>query len=175
MGRAILRQLLAAGLAAAVLLAASPAGANLWRLTVKEAATAAGRRCCCRKSPCRAGISRPMGGPRGHALVVLPETVGRQAVIASAKVLEGLRYYLRDAPVEFALPNQLTLARGGKVLDAAALRAMAVETLTPQVAALGGEAAGSVTTPTISLWTTKPASAWPLPRSRPARPFFGMW
>ena len=142
MGRAVIRQLIAAGLAAAVLLAACPAGAGLWRLTVKEAAAAAGERVLLSE------IAEPVGEFPADAWATLgatplwyaPETVGRQAVIPSAKVLEGLRYYLRDAPVEFSLPNQLVLARGGKVLDEAQLRAMAVETLTPKVAALGGEA-----------------------------------
>ena len=142
MGRAVFRQLISAGLAAAILLAACPAGAGLWRLAVKEAATAAGERVLLSE------IAEPSGDFPADAWAVLgatplwyaPETVGRQTVIPSAKVLEGLRYYLRDAPVEFSLPNQVVLARGGKVVDAAQLRALAVETLTPQVAALGGEA-----------------------------------
>ena len=142
MGRAVFRQLIVAGLAAAVLLAACPAGAGLWRLAVKEAATAAGERVLLSE------LAAPSGDFPADAWAALgatplwyaPETVGRQTVIPSAKVLEGLRYYLRDAPVEFSVPNQVTLGRGGKVLDAVQLRALAVETLTPQVAALGGEA-----------------------------------
>ena len=142
MGRAVIRRLIVAGLAAAMLLAASPAGAGLWRLAVKEAAVAGGERVLLSE------IAEPIGEFPPDAWATLgatplwfaPEAVGRQMVIPSAKVLEGLRYYLRDAPVEYSLPGQLTLARGGKVLDAAALRAMAVETLTPKVAALGGEA-----------------------------------
>ena len=142
MGRSLLRILAGLGLAAAVVLAALPAGAGLWRLSVRDAATAAGERVLLSE------IAEPQGEFPADAWAVLgatplwyaPETVGRQAVIPSAKVLEGLRYYLRDAPVEFALPTQLTLARGGKVAAAAELRTMAVETLTPKVAALGGEA-----------------------------------
>lgn len=142
MSRAVVRSLVAAGLAAAVLLAASSAGAGLWRLAVREAATAAGERVLLSE------LAEPQGEFPADAWATLgatplwyaPEAVGRQTVIPSAKVLEGLRYYLRDAPVEFSLPTQVTLARGGKVVEAAELRAMAVETLTPKVAALGGEA-----------------------------------
>jgi flagella basal body P-ring formation protein FlgA len=133
---------IAAAFAAGCLLASLPAGAGLWRLTVREAATAAGERVLLSE------IAEPAGEFPADAWAVLgatplwyaPEAVGRQAVIPSAKVLEGLRYYLRDAPVEYALPNQLVVRRGGRVVAAAALRAMAVETLTPKVAALGPEA-----------------------------------
>jgi flagella basal body P-ring formation protein FlgA len=142
MGRAIMRFLVSFGLCAAVVLAAFPAGAGLWRLAVREAATAAGERVLLSE------IAEPQGDFPADAWAVLgatplwyaPEAVGRQAVIPSAKVLEGLRYYLRDAPVEYSLPTQLTLARGGRVAAAADLRTLAVETLTPMVAALGNEA-----------------------------------
>lgn len=144
MGRIIIRLLAAATLSVAVLLAALPvgAGAGLWRLAVKDAASAAGERVLLSE------IAEPQGEFPADAWAALgatplwyaPEAVGRQVVVPSAKVLEGLRYYLRDAPVEFSLPPQLTLARGGKVLPAASLRTLAVETLTPKVAALGSEA-----------------------------------
>ncbi|KHK02159.1 flagellar basal body P-ring formation chaperone FlgA [Desulfovibrio sp. TomC] len=142
MGRSLLRILAGLGLAAAVVLAALPAGAGLWRLAVRDVATAAGERVLLSE------IAEPQGDFPADAWATLgatplwyaPETVGRQAVIPSAKVLEGLRYYLRDAPVEFSLPTQLTLGRGGRVVAAPALRTMAVETLTPKVSALGDEA-----------------------------------
>jgi len=142
MKRRTMRLGLVAGLTLSVLLAAWPAGAALWRLAVKEAATAAGERVLLSE------IAAPQGEFPADAWATLgatplwfsPETVGKQAVITSAKILEGLRYYLRDAPVEYVLPNQLTLARGGRVLSAEELRAMAVETLTQKVAALGPEA-----------------------------------
>lgn len=126
----------------AVLAVAWPARAGLWRLSVKEAATAAGERVLLSE------IADPQGDFPAEAWAALgatplwyaPETVGKQTVIAASKVLEGLRYYLRDAPVEYALPNQLTLMRGGKVVSGEELKAMAVETLTPKVAALGPEA-----------------------------------
>lgn len=129
-------------LAAAWLLAALPAGAGLWRITVREAATAAGERVLLSE------IAEPSGEFPADAWAVLggtplwyaPEAVGRVSVIPSAKVMEGLRYYLRDAPVEYALPSQLTVRRGGRVVSGQELRAMAVETLTPKVAALGAEA-----------------------------------
>ncbi|MEA4857713.1 flagellar basal body P-ring formation chaperone FlgA [Solidesulfovibrio sp.] len=130
----------AAGLA--VLALSLPARAGLWRLSVKEAACAAGQRVLLSE------IADPQGEFPADAWASLgatplwyaPETVGKQAVIPAAKVLEGLRYYLRDAPVEYALPNQLTLSRGGRVMGHEELRAMAVEVLTPKVAALSGEA-----------------------------------
>ncbi|WP_428560134.1 MAG: flagellar basal body P-ring formation chaperone FlgA [Solidesulfovibrio sp. DCME] len=119
-----------------------PARAALWRLSVKEAACAAGERVLLSE------IAEPQGEFPPDAWAALgatplwysPETVGKLAVIPAGKVLEGLRYYLRDAPVEFALPNQLTLSRGGRVMGHEELRAMAVEVLTPKVAALSGEA-----------------------------------
>jgi len=138
----ILQLAMIATLTVSMSLAACPAGAALWRLAVKEAATTSGERVLL------SDIAAPQGEFPADAWATLgatplwyaPETVGKQAVIPSAKVLEGLRYYLRDAPVEYSLPNQLVLMRGGKVLSNEELRAMAVETLTPKVAALGGEA-----------------------------------
>jgi len=142
MKRAIIRPVVVAAMAAAMLFAAWPAGAGLWRLAVREAATASGERVLL------SDIAEPQGEFPADAWATLgatplwyaPETVGRQAVVPADKVLEGLRYYLRDAPVEFSLPRQLTLMRGGKVVSSEELRAKAVETLTPKVAALGGEA-----------------------------------
>ena len=132
----------AAALCLAVLAWALPARAGLWRLSVKEAACAAGERVLLSE------IAEPQGDFPPDAWAALkatplwyaPETVGKQAVIPAAKLLEGLRYYLRDAPLEFALPNQLVLARGGRVMGHEDLRALAVEQLTPKVAALGAEA-----------------------------------
>jgi flagella basal body P-ring formation protein FlgA len=126
----------------AVVLAASPAGAALWRLAVKDAACVVGTRVLLRE------IAEPQGDMPPDAWATLgatplwwsPEIVGRQVVLPSDKVLEGLRYYLRDAPVEYALPNQTVIMRGGKVLSGDELRAMAVEALTPKVEALGPEA-----------------------------------
>ncbi|EHJ46195.1 flagella basal body P-ring formation protein FlgA [Solidesulfovibrio carbinoliphilus subsp. oakridgensis] len=142
MKRRMLRSALAAVMCLSVFLAAWPAGAALWRLSVREAATAAGERVLLSE------IASPQGEFPAEAWAALgatplwysPETVGKQTVIAASKVLEGLRYYLRDAPVEYVLPNQLTLMRGGRVVPGEELRAMAVETLTPKIAALGPEA-----------------------------------
>jgi flagella basal body P-ring formation protein FlgA len=137
----LIKTIVAAALLAGLLLAAVAAEAARWRLSVKEAATAAGERVLLSE------IAEPQGAFPADAWATLgatplwyaPETVGKQTVIPAAKVLEGLRYYLRDAPVEYALPNQLVLMRGGKALSREELRAMAVETLTPKVATLGGE------------------------------------
>lgn len=137
----LIKTVVAAALLAGLLLAAVAAEAARWRLSVKEAATAAGERVLLSE------IAEPQGAFPADAWATLgatplwyaPETVGKQTVIPAAKVLEGLRYYLRDAPVEYALPNQLVLMRGGKALSREELRAMAVETLTPKVATLGGE------------------------------------
>ena len=142
MKRAIIRRIVVAVAAAAALLAALPAGAGLWRLAVREAATASGERVLL------SDIAEPQGEFPADAWATLgatplwyaPETVGRQVTISPEKVLEGLRYYLRDAPVEYSLPKQMTLMRGGKVVPAEALRTKAVETLTAKVASLGGEA-----------------------------------
>jgi flagella basal body P-ring formation protein FlgA len=125
-----------------LLAAAWPARAALWRLAVKEAACAAGPRVLLSE------IASPQGDMPREAWLTLgatplwysPEAVGRQVVLPAEKVLQGLRYYLRDAPVEFALPNQTTLMRGGRVLSGEELRSMAVEALTPKVEALGAEA-----------------------------------
>ncbi len=133
--------ILAAMVLAAQLVAAGPARAGLWRLSVKNAATAAGERVLLSE------IAEPQGEfppdawatLKNTALWYAPESVGRQAVIPADKLLEGLRYYLRDAPVEYALPNQLVLRRGGRVVTGDELRTMAVEQLTPKVVALGGE------------------------------------
>lgn len=138
----LIKTVVAAALLAGLFLAAGAAQAARWRLSVKEAATAAGERVLLSE------IAEPQGAFPADAWATLgatplwyaPETVGKQTVIPAAKVLEGLRYYLRDAPVEYALPNQLVLMRGGKVLSREELRAMAVETLTPKVATLGSEA-----------------------------------
>jgi flagella basal body P-ring formation protein FlgA len=131
-----------AALCLALLAYAWPAAAGLWRLSVKDAACAAGERVLLSE------IAEPQGQFPPDAWATLgatplwysPETVGKQTVIPAAKLLEGLRYYLRDAPVEFALPNQLTLSRGGRVMGHEELRALAVEQLTPKVTALSGEA-----------------------------------
>lgn len=125
-----------------LLAVAWPVRAALWRLAVKEAACAAGPRVLLSE------IAAPQGAmPQGAwsalgatPLWYSPQAVGRQVVLPAEKVLEGLRYYLRDAPVEFVLPNQTTLMRGGRVLSGEELRAMAVEALTPKVEALGAEA-----------------------------------
>lgn len=142
MKRRMLLLTLAVALAMTALLASLPAGAALWRLAVKDAATASGERVLLSE------IAAPQGDFPADAWATLsatplwfsPESVGKQTIIPSAKVLEGLRYYLRDAPVEFVLPKQLTLTRGGRVVSGEDLRAKAVEALTPKVAALGGEA-----------------------------------
>jgi len=143
MQRHFSRRMLFAALMAAMLLAAAwPAGAALWRLTVKEAATAAGPRVLLSE------IAAPQGDMPRDAWASLgatplwysPKIVGREVVLPAEKVLEGLRYYLRDAPVEFEMPNQTVIMRGGKVLSGEELRAMAVETLTPKVEALGPDA-----------------------------------
>lgn len=129
--------------AATVLMAAArPAEAGLWRLAVRDAACAAGPRVLLSE------IAEPQGDMPPEAWKTLgatplwwsPEIVGRQVVLPSDKVLEGLRYYLRDAPVEYVLPKQVAIMRGGKVLSGDALRALAVESLTPKVEALGAEA-----------------------------------
>ncbi|WP_300164149.1 flagellar basal body P-ring formation chaperone FlgA [Solidesulfovibrio sp.] len=133
---------MAAGACLLVLALALPAQAALWRLTVRDAACASGERVLLSE------IAEPQGEFPADAWAALgatplwyaPESVGKKAVIPASKLLEGLRYYLRDAPVEFALPGQLTLSRGGKVMGHEELRALAVEQLTPKVAALGGEA-----------------------------------
>ena len=125
-----------------VLVAAVPAGAALWRLAVKDAACAAGPRVLL------AEIAQPQGDMPPGAWATLgatplwwsPEVVGRQVVLPADKVLEGLRYYLRDAPLEYVLPNQVAIMRGGKVLSGDELRTMAVEALTQKVEALGPEA-----------------------------------
>ncbi len=133
---------MAAGACLLVLAFSLPAQAALWRLTVRDAACASGERVLLSE------IAEPQGEFPADAWAALgatplwyaPESVGKKAVIPASKLLEGLRYYLRDAPVEFALPGQLTLSRGGKVMGHEELRALAVEQLTPKVAALGGEA-----------------------------------
>lgn len=141
MNRRFSRPLLVVVLVALVA-AASPAGAALWRLAVKDAACAAGTRVLLSE------IAQPQGDMPPEAWKTLgatplwwaPEIVGRQVVLPSDKVLEGLRYYLRDAPVEYVLPNQVAIMRGGKVLSGDELRALAVESLTPRIEALGAEA-----------------------------------
>ena len=144
------RMLLVATATILVLAAAWPAGAALWRLTVKEAACAAGPRVLLSE------IASPQDDMPKEAWASLgntplwysPKIVGRQVVLPAEKVLEGLHYYLRDAPVEFAMPNQTVIMRGGKVLSGEELRAMAVESLTPKVEALGSDAhLSSVTVP----------------------------
>lgn len=126
----------------ATVLAAAPAAAGLWRLAVKDAACAAGPRVLLSE------IAEPQGNMPPQAWASLgatplwwsPETVGRQVVLPADKVLEGLRYYLRDAPVEYVMPHQTVIMRGGRVLTGEQLRTMAVESLTPKVEALGTEA-----------------------------------
>lgn len=140
MSRLIRTTVLALG--AILLVATGTAEAALWRLSVKDAACAAGERVLLSE------IADPQGEFPADAWAALgatplwyaPETVGKQTIIPAAKLLEGLRYYLRDAPVEYALPNQLVLSRGGRVVTQETLRTMAVETLTPKLAALGNEA-----------------------------------
>ena len=143
MKRHLPRQLTLAALVTAALVAmAWPAGAALWRLAVKEAACAAGTRVLLSEIAAPEGDMPPEAWSTLGAtpLWYAPESVGRQVVLPSEKVLAGLRYYLRDAPVEFALPTQTVIMRGGKALSGDELRAMAVETLTPKVEALGPEA-----------------------------------
>lgn len=144
------RMLLVATATILVLAAAWPAGAALWRLTVKEAACAAGPRVLLSEiaSPQEDMPKEAWASLGNTPLWYSPKIVGRQVVLPAEKVLEGLHYYLRDAPVEFAMPNQTVIMRGGKVLSGEELRAMAVESLTPKVEALGADAhLSSVTVP----------------------------
>jgi len=143
MQRHFSRRILVACLVAVGLLAAAwPAGAALWRLTVKEAATAAGPRVLLSE------LAIPQEDMPKDAWATLgatplwysPRIVGRQVVLPAEKVLQGLHYYLRDAPLEFEMPNQTVIMRGGKVLSGDELRTMAVETLTPKIQALGNDA-----------------------------------
>lgn len=143
MQRHVSRRILIVCLVAAGLLAAArPARAALWRLTIKEAATAAGPRVLLSE------LAVPQQDMPGDAWAALgatplwysPRIVGRQVILPAEKVLQGLRYYLRDAPLEFEMPNQTAIMRGGKVLSSDELRAMAVEILTPKIQALGADA-----------------------------------
>lgn len=132
---------LAAVLIALLGLARPALAGDAWRLVIKPAACASGQRVLL------AEIAVPDPDVPAAAWAALaptplwdaPEAVGRQTVIPARQALEALRHYLRDAPVEYVLPAQLAVQRGGKALYRADIEALAEAFLAPRLAELSGE------------------------------------
>ncbi len=115
---------------------------QLWTLRIKQAVAVSGDR------PLLGEIAEPAEGFPEAAWKSLsrtplwksPEKPGAMMVIPADKVVNALRYYLRDAPVEYLAPNQVAVRRGGRVLNQEELGAMAVEYLTQKIKDFPGQA-----------------------------------
>ncbi|MDR3641472.1 MAG: flagellar basal body P-ring formation chaperone FlgA [Humidesulfovibrio sp.] len=68
-----------------------------------------------------------------------PERTGRQMALSRDKLLAMLRYYAEDIAGACALPTQLVVQRGGKVIDGADIMQHVVDFLTARGPAFSGE------------------------------------
>lgn len=121
----------------------APAPDNLWRLVVNPAAASSGERLRLKEiaSP---GENFPPAAWKALSETLLwkaPANPGGVVIIAADKVIGALRYYLREAPLEYVMPNQVAVRSGGGVLFQDRVKAMAVEYLTPLLKTLPGQAA----------------------------------
>lgn len=147
--------LLASRLAAVIFLvaflapAASWAGQELqeaaspkWNLQVLDAAAVSGDRLRL-KEIAAPGEGFPEAAWKSIGETLLwkgPEKPGATVIIPGDKILNALRYYLRDAPLEFLLPNQTTVRRGGSVIYSDRIKTLVVDFLTPQITGFSGQA-----------------------------------
>jgi len=113
-----------------------------WTLTIRPAAVASGDRLLL-KEIARPSDDFPEAAWRTMGETLLwksPDKIGAAVSIPSDKVINALRYYLRDAPVEYAAPGQVAVQRGGSVLYQDDVNALAVEYLTQKVKDFPGQA-----------------------------------
>jgi flagellar basal body P-ring formation protein FlgA len=120
----------------------APATDNLWRLVVNPAAAARGERLRL-KEIAAPGDNFPPAAWKALSETLLwkaPSNPGGVVIIAADKVVGALRYYLREAPLEYVMPSQVAVRRGGSVLFQERVKTMAVEYLTPRLTELPGQA-----------------------------------
>lgn len=110
-----------------------------WRLRVLPAACVDGPRLTLRD------IAVPEAGFPDDAWAILGATAlwdspekGQTQALSAAELPGRLGAYLKEAPVEYALPMQLLVRRGGRVAHRVELENLVVDFLTPQLAGLSG-------------------------------------
>ncbi|OIO05081.1 MAG: flagella basal body P-ring formation protein FlgA [Desulfovibrionaceae bacterium CG1_02_65_16] len=130
---------------ACVFALAIPAGAvemhQGWWLQVKNAACARGPKVLL------GDIAEPRGNMPPADWKVLaarplwnaPDRHGRQTALSRERLLEMLRYYVEDIAGACALPPQIVVQRGGKVIDGMELNQRIVDFLTSRGPAFNGE------------------------------------
>lgn len=114
-----------------------------WVLRILPAACVADERVALRD------IAAPEPGFPDDAWTILGATAlwdapgpGQSQTLSGAELPGRLRAYLKDAPLEYVLPMQLLVRRGGRVAQRAELERLVVDFLTPQAAELSGRTWG---------------------------------
>lgn len=112
-----------------------------WRLRILPAACAAGERVMLKE------IAVPDPGFPEDAWAILGATAlwaapapGQSSIVSQAELPGALRAHLREAPVEYQLPTQLLVRRGGRIMYRPELENLVVDFLTPHLAGLPGQA-----------------------------------
>ncbi len=129
-------------LCGAVLVLCCATAQAAWRLKVLSAACVAGERVVLKD------IAVPETGFPEDAWAILGATAlwaapapGQSSILSAAELPGALRSYLKEAPVEYHLPTQLVVRRGGRILYREDMETLVVDFLTPRLADLPGRAA----------------------------------
>jgi flagella basal body P-ring formation protein FlgA len=111
------------------------------RLRILPAACAAGERVMLKE------IAVPDPGFPEDAWAILGATAlwaapapGQSSIVSQAELPGALRAHLREAPVEYQLPTQLLVRRGGRIMYRPELENLVGDFLTPHLAGLPGQA-----------------------------------
>jgi flagella basal body P-ring formation protein FlgA len=134
---------------AACLFALAGEARAAWRLRVLPAACVQGDRVVLKD------IAAPEAGFPDDAWAILGATAlwaapepGQSQTVAAVELPGRLRAYLKEAPLEYVLPAQLQVRRGGRVAQRTELENLVVDFLTPHLAGLSGRTwIGGVETP----------------------------
>ncbi|NDY57545.1 flagellar basal body P-ring formation protein FlgA [Desulfovibrio sulfodismutans] len=117
----------------------APTAQAAWMLRILPAACADGERVTLRD------IAAPDPGFPEDAWAILGATAlwaapapGQSQTLSGAELPGRLRAYLKDAPVEYVLPMQLVVRRGGRVVQRTELENLVVDFLTPRLSGLPG-------------------------------------
>ncbi|EGB13270.1 flagella basal body P-ring formation protein FlgA [Pseudodesulfovibrio mercurii] len=140
----VVRCVLAACLAAILLAAPAPTGAakgERWKGLVRDVA--------CVKGPdvLLGEIADPVDGAARRQWPTLStirlwkasDKTGHVVTVPRDKLGKVLKYYMGDAAANLALPSQLTVQTGGRVITSAELKERVVAFLTPRARDLGGD------------------------------------
>lgn len=146
-GRPRPKALFAAVLAVCAILVALPhaAGAALydgsWKLKIKDAAVTRGETVTLGEIAEPVGAIAPEQWSRLAAVALWPSPpAGKPMSMTRPKIQQAMAHYAGELSSLCMYPASVTIQQGGTVLDADALRALVVKTLTPQIRNLPGEA-----------------------------------